>query len=192
MSAKGDHEMISQYRQADNEAFGTSLGSQPSGGPNIESVNLVQTNLSEDFSSKEAIEMKDMNVRFSTLWIFAMFNYLYADIHSLIDPTTLKEIMTGYIGPLPITQGFLLGSAILIETAIAMVLLSRLLEYTANRWANIVTGILHTAAVVSSLFLGGTTPTLYYMFFAAIEIVCTSLIVWYAWRWKPAIVRAIA
>lgn len=153
--------MISQYRQADNEAFGTSLGSQPSGGPNIESVDLVQTNLSEDFSSKEAIEMKDMK-------------------------------MTGYIGPLPITQGFLLGSAILMETAIAMVLLFRLLEYTANRWANIVTGILHTAAVVSSLFLGGTTPTLYYMFFAAIEIVCTSLIVWYAWRWKPAIVCAIA
>jgi len=59
--------------------------------------------------------MKDMNVRFSTLWIFAMFNYIYADIHSLIDPTTQKEIMTGYIGSLPITQEFLLGSALLMR-----------------------------------------------------------------------------
>lgn len=132
--------------------------------------------------------MKDMNVRFSTLWIFALFNYLYADVHSLIDPATLKEIMTGYIGSLPISQGFLLGSAILIETAIAMVLLSRLLSYRANRWANIIIGLLHTAAVLASLFLVGTTPALYYMFFAAIEIVCTSLIVWYAWKWKPATV----
>jgi len=136
--------------------------------------------------------MKDMSVRFSTLWIFAMFNYLYADIHSLIDPATLKEIMTGYIGSLPVTQGFLLGSAVLIETAIAMVLLSRLLEYRANRWAKMVAGVLHTAAVISSLFLGETAPTLYYMFFATIEIACTSFIVWSAWRWKPAIAPTIA
>jgi hypothetical protein len=33
--------------------------------------------------------------------------------------------------------------------------------------------------------MGGTRPTLYYLFFAAIEIACTSLIVWYAWHWKP-------
>lgn len=136
--------------------------------------------------------MKDMKVRFSTLWVFAVFNYVYADIHSLIDPTTLKQTMTGYVGSLQITQGFLLGSAILMETAIAMVLLSRVLEYRANRWTNIVIGVLHTAAVLVSLFVGGTTPALYYLFFATIEIVCTSLIVWYAWRWKPATAPAIA
>ena len=130
--------------------------------------------------------MKDMKVRLSTLWVCALFNYVYADIHSLIDPTTLKEIMTGYVGSLHVTQGFLLGSAILIETAIAMVLLSRVLGYRANRWANIIIGVLHTAAVIMSVFAGGTTPALYYMFFAAIEIGCTLLIVWYAWRWTQA------
>ncbi len=144
------------------------------------------TNHSADSSTRKANEMNEMKVRLSTLWIFALFNYAYADIHSLIDPTTLKEIMTGYVGSLHITQGFLLGSAILIETAIAMVLLSRVLEYRANRWTNIVIGVLHTAAVMLSAFVGGTRPALYYIFFATIEIVCTSLIVWYAWRWKPA------
>jgi hypothetical protein len=94
--------------------------------------------------------------------------------------------MTGYIGSLHITQGFLLGSAVLIETAIAMVVLSRVLEYKANRWTNIAIGALHTAAVILSLNVGGTTPALYYMFFATIEIACTALIVWSAWRWKPA------
>jgi hypothetical protein len=73
-----------------------------------------------------------------------------------------------------------------METAIAMVLLSRVLEYTANRWANIIIGVLHTLAVLLSVFVGGTTPAVYYLFFAAIEISCTSLIVWYAWSWKPA------
>jgi hypothetical protein len=144
------------------------------------------TNLSADSSPRKTAQMQDVKVTLSTLWIFALFNYVYADIHSLIDPTTLKELMAGYIGSLHITQGFLLGSAILIETAIAMVLLSRLVEYRANRWANIVIGALHTAAVLLSVFVGGTTPALYYIFFATIEVVCTSLIVWYAWRWKPA------
>ena len=45
------------------------------------------------------------------------------------------------------TAGAVLGFAVLMETAIAMVLLSRVLKYGANRWANIIVGIIHTAAV---------------------------------------------
>jgi hypothetical protein len=136
--------------------------------------------------------MKDMKVRLSTLWVFALFNYIYADIISLMDAENLREIITGQAGSIQITQGFLLGTAILMETAIAMVLLSRVLEYRANRWANIITGALNTTAVILSVFIGGTTPALYYLFFAIIEVVCTSLIVWYAWRWKPAAALAQA
>lgn len=130
-----------------------------------------------------------MEVKFSTLWIFAMFNYLYADVVALMDPEGLKQLLTGTVGSLHITQGFLLAAAILMETAIAMVLLSRVLPYRANRWANIIAGMLHTAAVISSLFVG--TPTLYYLFFGTIEIVCTSFIVWYAWTWKPGAASAV-
>ena len=136
--------------------------------------------------------MKDMQVKLSTLWIFAMFNYLYADIVTLTDPEGLKVIMTGQIGSIHITESFLLGAAVLMETAIAMIVLSRILEYKANRWANIVAGMLHTAAVLSSVFVGGTTPALYYIFFATIEIACTLLIIWYAWTWKPATTIAVA
>ena len=71
-----------------------------------------------------------------------------------------------------------------METSIAMVLLSRVLKYRANRWANIIVGTINTAAVSLSLFATGTMPTLYYMFFAAIEIPCTLFIVWYAWKWR--------
>jgi hypothetical protein len=128
--------------------------------------------------------MEDMKVKFQTLWIFAMFNYLYCDVLGLHDPAVLKDLITGRAGSLQITQEFLLGAAILMETAIAMVLLSRILKYRANRWANIITGVIHTVAVSLSMFVG--KPALYYMFFGTIEIVCTSLIVWYAWRWpKP-------
>jgi len=128
--------------------------------------------------------MKDMKVKLSLLWTFAMFNYLYADLMTLMDSSALKELMKGYAGPIQITQGFLLGAAILMETAIAMVLLSRVLKYRANRWANIIAGAIHTAAVFASMFVG--TPAPYYIFFGTIEIACTLLIIWYAWKWpKP-------
>lgn len=77
--------------------------------------------------------------------------------------------------------GGLLAGAILMETAIAMVLLSRVLKYKANRWANIIIAVINIVAVIT----GG--QGLYYVFFATIEVVCMSLIVWYAWKWKPEV-----
>jgi poly(A) polymerase Pap1 len=62
-----------------------------------------------------------------------------------------------------------------------MVLLSRILPYRANRWANIGAGVLHTASVAWSMSEG--TINLFYAFFATIEIATTLFIVWYAWKW---------
>ena len=108
--------------------------------------------------------MKDIKVKLSTFWIFAVLNYLYADVMTLMDPENLKNILTGAVGSMEISQGFLLGAAILMETAIAMVLLSRLLKYRANRWANIIVGIIHTLAVFASMFMG-EPPAMYSIFF---------------------------
>src|SRR5262249_969171 len=122
----------------------------------------------------------------STLWIFAMFNYAYADILSLffnpaLKPDYTKTLLAGYVGDIQITQGFVLVAAVLMESAIAMVLLSRVLPYGANRWANIIVGVIQTASVAWSQ-IGETN--LFNWFFATIEIACTLFIVWYAWTWR--------
>jgi hypothetical protein len=135
-------------------------------------------------ANEKITELKDKKSTLSTLWIFAVLNYLYADVLGFFNPATLTELMTGYAGGMQVTQGFLLVAGILMETAIAMVLLSRILKYRANRWANIIIGIIHTVAVLASMFVG--TPDLYYLFFGTIEIVCTLFIVWYAWTWASA------
>jgi len=124
--------------------------------------------------------IKNRKVVLSFLWIFAMFNYLYADVLTLMDPTMLNEILTG-TSVIKMTPGALFAAAILMETAIAMVILSRLLNYKANRWANIIVGFIHTLAVFSSLFVG--TPAAYYLLYAIIEMACTLFIIWYAWTW---------
>lgn len=127
--------------------------------------------------------MEKMKMRLSTLWIFAILNYLYADVMSTMDPSVLEKLLSGSVGSIQITPGFLLGAAVLMETAIVMVLLSRLLDYGPNRVLNIVAGAIHTAAVASSMFVDGP-PDGYYIFFGAIEIGTTIAIIWLAWTWR--------
>jgi len=126
-------------------------------------------------ANSKTVETKDRKVILSTLWIFAMLNYLYADVFTLFfNPMAQNETLV-------MPQGAVLAFAIMMETAIAMVLLSRLLKYGANRWANMIAGIFHTALVAWTLI--DAAQPLFYVMFASIEIVCTLFIAWYAWKW---------
>ena len=70
-----------------------------------------------------------------------------------------------------------------------MVLLSRILGYRSNRWANLVAGALMTVVQTATLFVA--KPTLYYVFFSVIEIASNALIVWFAWKWRNATTSAM-
>lgn len=115
----------------------------------------------------------------SALWVFVTLNYLYCDIVTVMDPEIFKDLGTGHMGDLEVTQGFLLGAAILVEIPIAMTILSRVLHGSALRWTSVGAGVVMTLVQVASLLVG--TPTPYYIFFSAIEIATTAGIAWYAW-----------
>ncbi len=142
-------------------------------------------------TTNETTGFERRRVVLSTLWIFTVLNYIYADIYTLffnpvLQPEVTRRFAEGYAGDIQITQECVLVTAILMETSIAMVLLSRVLPYQANRWANMLAGGLNTLFVAWSLI--GDTPTIFYAMFAAIEVTCTLFIVWYAWKW-PAPAR---
>jgi len=126
--------------------------------------------------------MSTVRSRLSTLWIFATVNYLYCDVVTLMNPDLLRKFMTGEVGGMHITQGFLLGASVLVEIPMAMILLSRVLNDRANRLANIIAASTMTAVQLLSLGVQAPPPV-YYVFFSVIEIAATSAIVWYAWRW---------
>jgi len=130
-------------------------------------------------TNSKTTHMEDMKAKLSTLWIFVMFNMVFADIFSFMYPGFLKQIMTGNVDGTQVTPGFLLIAAIVTEISIAMVFLSRLLKYGVNRWVNIVGGVITILWVI-----GGGSTTLHYIFFAAIEVVCTAIIIWLAWKWR--------
>jgi len=120
----------------------------------------------------------DIRERISVLWIVVMMSMIFADILGFMLPEVLNDIMTGNT-PFKITQEIMLVFAILLEIPIAMIFLSRVLKYKANRWANII------ASVITILFvIGGGSPYLHYYFFATIEVVCMLVIIWYSWKWN--------
>ena len=121
-------------------------------------------------------EIKNRQMMFSTLWIFATLNYIYCDVF------TVFFLPGAEASTAAMPAGAALGFSVLMETAIAMVLLSRVLKYGANRWANIIVAAIHTAAVFLTTFVG-KQPAAFNAFFAVIEIACTLFIIWYAWKW---------
>jgi hypothetical protein len=124
--------------------------------------------------TNKSTTVTEPKLKLSLLWIFVVLNLAYADVLSLMDPTSpIRGVMAG--APLP-AGGLILG-AILMETSIAMVILSWVLKYKVNRWVTTVIGALNILAVVR----GG--HGLYYAFFATVEVACMLLIIWFAWRW---------
>ena len=133
--------------------------------------------------NKKTAEMQDRKAIFSTLWIFLTANYIYCDVLTHLEPATIKELLKGMIGSIQVTQSFLLTAAIMMEIPFAMILLAQVLKYRVNRWANIIAGVIMAAIQVGTMGMG-TAPTLYYLFYSAIEIACALFIVWLAWTWR--------
>ncbi len=134
-------------------------------------------------TNQKSTEMEYKKGKLQALWIFVMFNYLYCDLISNMDSGVLKGLLEGHAGSIQINQEFMLGAAFLMEIPIAMVLMSRILKYRANRWANIIAGTIMTVVQLSSLFFG-TELTIHYIFYSVIEVACTAFIAWTAWKWR--------
>ena len=128
--------------------------------------------------------MHDIKERLSLLWLFALLNYLYADVLALFALAGTQNSFS------PLPPWALMGSAVLMEIPIAMILACRLLPFRANRLANIIAGSLLTLVngfltFIPPLVGWGRPPALpEYLFFATIETVATSFIVWHAWTWS--------
>jgi hypothetical protein len=83
-----------------------------------------------------------------------------------------------------------------MEIPIAMILASRLLPFRANRLTNIISGGVMTLingflTFILPLTNGAFRDPIYpaYVWFAAIETVCTLVIIWKAWTWSGVEMR---
>jgi len=119
----------------------------------------------------------------SSLWLFAILNYLYCDLLGLMYPEDLRGFLDGKVGGLVIDQPFLLNAAILMTVPMASVLISRIASHRFARVESILAAAMMTLVQLATLFIG--TATLHYMYFSVIEVATTIAIVWMAARrWK--------
>ena len=130
--------------------------------------------------------MHDTKERLSLFWLFAFLNYLYADVLALWDIVgSLNVADAPHLPPWAMA-----GSAVLMEIPIAMILACRLLPFRANRLANIIAGGVITLVNGFLTFVpplaGWARPPAFpeYLFFATIETVAISVIIWQAWTWS--------
>lgn len=119
-------------------------------------------------------------VKLAALWASVMSCYIYCDYFELFVPGKLESIRQGRIGPLAVSQGALLGTAIMMAIPSLMIFMSVALPARHGRILNIVFGVLYTLLLAA---IAATAQWYFYRFFAALEAALTGLAVWYAWKW---------
>ena len=123
----------------------------------------------------------NVKAKLSALWVALMFCYTYADILGFYAPGNIEELIAGEIAGIQMTQGLLLASAVLMVIPSVMIFLSLVLRAKANRWVNIIVGIVYMG-VLGSTFLTGRSPA-YYILYATVKAILIALIVWHAYKW---------
>ena len=128
--------------------------------------------------------MEDWKIKIAVLWIFLAVGFSALAIMSLMTPGAIEQIIAGEMEGMPITEGLLFFLAIFWLIPLTMAFLSLVLRDSANRWANIIVGVVWAALGI--LDLGDTLNrgwlTLAFVSFS--KTVAAVLIVWYAWKSK--------
>ncbi len=118
----------------------------------------------------------------SLLWLFAILNTLFRDVHEMTIAHNLEEILAGYVNGNPMSEGVLLVGAVVVELLLLAFLLSALLPAHLARMMNLV---LAPLAMVGTVFGVPNDPDDY--FFAAVVVTTFATIFVLAWRWHPQV-----
>lgn len=122
--------------------------------------------------------MVDTRVILSAIWAALMLVFLLGDVLRIFS----GDYQAGEMGKqlVKFTQPMWLGIAVLMAIPIVMMLLSLLLPYSVNRWANII-----VAGFFFLFNLAGlpTYPSAYDKYLIVLSLIFNLLTVWYAWNW---------
>jgi hypothetical protein len=120
--------------------------------------------------------MADVQIRLSAIWVVLMFTYLLGDIIRIYS----GDYKTGEMGGMKMTQQMYLILAVSMVVPIIMIYLSLTLNYTENRWANMILAIIYFAINLMGL---PTYRTITDRFLIVVGLAFNVLTVWYAWNW---------
>ena len=121
----------------------------------------------------------DLRPTLALLWLFAILNMVFRDIHEFTMASTINEILSGTVNGNPMSETVLLFGAFAVELLLLAFLLTALLP---PRWSRTMNLALVPAAVAGMFFIPPADPDDY--FFAAVELFAFAAIFTMAWRWN--------
>ena len=92
-----------------------------------------------------------LKIKLAVLWLFLAVNFLVYMVLGFMMPGVIEEIMAGEMEGMPISEGLLLVFGLLGHIPLTMAFLSLTLKDSANRWANIIVGIVVAALIILEL-----------------------------------------
>jgi hypothetical protein len=128
------------------------------------------------------MERLTWKVRISVLWLFMAVAMSAHSVLAFMDPAAMEEL-----GEMQMSAGMFVFMALFWLIPLIMAFLSLILKDSANRWANIVLGIVFTLLNIWHLTEHLAPPVVHQILIVASTVVVTALIVWYAWRWPKQV-----
>lgn len=130
----------------------------------------------------------DRRALLALIWLFAILNMVFRDIHELTMASTLNDILSGTVNGTQMSKTVLLYGAFAVELLLLGFLLSAVLLPRHARMLNLV---LPPIAVAGMAIVPPADPDDY--FFATVVLGAFCAIFTLAWRWKvPAKPRDVA
>ena len=124
-----------------------------------------------------------LKTRIVVLWIFMAVAMSAHGVLAFMEPGMIEEMMSGTIEGVEMGPAMMLFMALFWWVPLVMAFLSVTLKDSANRWTNIVVGIIFTLLNIWHLIGHIANPSAAQLLIIASTVVVTALIVWYAFRW---------
>jgi hypothetical protein len=125
--------------------------------------------------------IEDVKIKISALWIFKTFASITYAFMMFMEEGVIEGIIAGEFLGMQIGPEILLAGAIESWIPMVMFVLSLTLKKKANRWTNMIVGIVFTLLSLISLVDALTAHGILMWVSAA---VASALVVWYAWKWE--------
>ena len=121
-----------------------------------------------------------LKVRLSVLWIFVAVSISAHSILSFMEPEMLQQVLSGEMAW---GSGMMFFMALFWWVPLVMAVLTVTLKDVANRWANMILGIVFTLFNIVHLMEHFAQPSIHQLLIVCSTIVVTALIFWFALRW---------
>ena len=126
------------------------------------------------------MEILRWKTRILVLWIWMAVAMSAHSLLFLFEPGAIEKVISGEMA---MGSGMLLLSALFWLVPLVMAFLSVTLSDLANRWANMILGIVFTVFNLFHLIEHLAEPSVHQILIIGSTVVVTALIFWYALKW---------